>query len=76
MPDAKDDLRATSEAVQDEAERLADMEARKQSLDPADPRVEELSREIEEMAKAIARKSTIERELSEEIQGAESGGSG
>jgi hypothetical protein len=68
MPDAREDLRATSEAIQDDAERLAELEARKRALDAADPLVEELSREIETLARAMANKATVERELSEEIQ--------
>jgi hypothetical protein len=68
MPDAREDLRATSEAIQDDAERLAELEARKRTLDAADPQVEELSREIETLARVMADKATAERELSEEIQ--------
>jgi hypothetical protein len=68
MPDARKDLRATSEAIQDDAERLAELEARKRTLVAADPQVEELSREIETLARVMADKATAERELSEEIQ--------
>jgi hypothetical protein len=67
MPDASDDLRATSEAIQDDAERLADLEAQKRSLDSADPQVEELSRQIETLTHGMADKATAERELSEEL---------
>lgn len=70
MSDAHDDLRATSEAIQDDAERLAAMEEEKRSLDATDPRVEELSREIEALARAVRNKATAERQLSEEIQSA------
>ena len=68
MADARDDLRATSEAIQDDAEQLADLEARKRSLDPTDPAVAELSRLIERLAESVASKATAERELSEELQ--------
>jgi hypothetical protein len=68
MPDASEDLRATSEAIQDDAERLADLESRKRALDAADPQVEELSREIETLTHGMADKATAERELSEEVQ--------
>jgi len=67
MPDAKSDLRATSEAIQDDAHLLADLEARKLSLDPADPAVDKLSREIQQLVRTIGHKATAERELAEEI---------
>ena len=66
--DARADLRATSEAIQDDAERLAELEARKRSLDTADPEVVELSQQIDMLARRIADKAAAERELSEEIQ--------
>jgi hypothetical protein len=69
MPDARDDLRATSEAIEDDAERLRDLEVQKQALDPADPTVVALSKEAEDLTQGIAHKATSERELSEEIQG-------
>jgi hypothetical protein len=68
MPDAREDLHSTSEAIQDDAERLAELEARKRSLNAADPEVEGLSREIEALTRGMAKKATAERELSEEIQ--------
>jgi uncharacterized membrane protein len=71
MPDAKSDLRATSEAIQDDAHRLAHLEARKLSLDPADPEVDKLSREIQQLVRTIGHKATAERELAEEIGEAE-----
>jgi hypothetical protein len=72
MTDAKDDLRATSEAVRDDAELLADLEARKLSLDPADPEVDRLSREIQELVRTLGHMAAAERELAEEIGGPES----
>ncbi len=68
MPDARDDLRATSESIEGDAERLRDLEVQKQALDPADPSVVELSNEAEDLTHRIAHKATSERELSEEIQ--------
>jgi hypothetical protein len=67
MPEAEDDLRATSEAVQDDAERLADLEARKLALSPDDPEVDKLSHEIHQLARAIGHKAEAERELAEEV---------
>ena len=72
MPDAENDLRATAEAVQHDAERLVDLESRKRSLDPADPEVDRLSRQIEDIAHGLAHKTTAQRELSAEIEGPES----
>jgi hypothetical protein len=69
MPDAKRDLRATSEAIRDDAELLSDLEARKLSLDAADPEVDRLSIEIQELVRTIGHKATAERELAEEIGG-------
>jgi hypothetical protein len=72
MPDAKRDLRATSEAIRDDAQLLADLEAKKLSLDPADPEVDKLSVVIQELVRRIGHKAAAERELAEEIGGAES----
>lgn len=69
MTDARDDLRATSESVRDDAQRLAELEARKLSLDPADPAVDELSREVQQLVRTIGHKAAAERELAEEIEG-------
>ena len=68
MQDAKDDLRATSDALEADATLLASLEARKQDLDPADPQVVELSRQVEDLVSRMGGKATAERELSEEIQ--------
>jgi hypothetical protein len=68
MPDAQEDLRATSEAIQDDAEQLAMLETQKRDLEPTNPEVVEMSRRIEELAQEMATKATVERELSEEIQ--------
>ena len=67
MPDAEMDLRATSEAIQADAQELADLEARKLALDPADPEVDRLSIEIQEHVRRIAHKAAAERELAEEL---------
>jgi hypothetical protein len=71
MPDAKRDLRATSEAIRDDAQLLADLEARKLSLDPADPEVDELSIEVQDLVRTIGYKAAAERQLAEEIGGAD-----
>jgi hypothetical protein len=68
MADTLDDLRATSESLEVDAERLADLEERKQRLDLTEPAMAELSREIEILVHRMADKATAERELAEEIQ--------
>jgi hypothetical protein len=67
MSDTESDLRATSEAIQADAQELADLEARKLALDPADPEVDRLSIEIQEHVRRIAHKAAAERELAEEL---------
>ena len=76
MPDEENDLRATAETVQNDAERLADLESLKRSLDPADPEVDRLSRRIEDIAHRLAHKTTAQRELGEQIEGHESSDDG
>ena len=71
MSEAENDLRATSDAVQADAERVAELEARKRALDPSDPEVDRLSSEIEDLAHRLSRKATAERELSDEIKDAD-----
>ena len=66
--DRREDLAATSESLQDDAERVVDIEHEKQDLDPADPRVDTLSREAEGLAGEIQQKSRIERELAADIE--------
>lgn len=62
------DLRATSDALRNDAARLAELEDEKQSLDPADPRTDQLSAQVEELGAEIEDKSRAERELSTEIE--------
>lgn len=68
MPNERDDLSATSEAIQADAQHLKDLEAFKNSLDPADPRVVDLSHQIEALIRRIAHEAKAETELSEEIR--------
>jgi hypothetical protein len=70
----REDLAATSESLQDDAERVVDIEHEKQDLDAADPRVDTLSVEAELLAGQIQQKSRIERELADEIESGESRG--
>ena len=67
MNDAQRDLRATSEAIQDDAKLLADLEARKLSLDLEDPEVDRLSITIQQLVQTIGHKAAAELELAAEI---------
>lgn len=64
----RDDFAATSESVEDDAERLVEIEHEKQGLDPADPRVDTLSIEAERLAGQIQQKSRLERQLADDIE--------
>ena len=68
MPDAHDDLRATAEALQQDADLLEALEQEKENLDPEDPRMMDLARRIEGLIRSMATKATAERELVDEIQ--------
>jgi hypothetical protein len=68
MSNRKDDLRATEDSIYRDAERVDSLERQKAALDPADPEVVELSREVERLAAGLQDKAAAERALSEEIQ--------
>lgn len=72
----QEDLRTTSIQVSATAEALAALEAEKRTLaarDPQDPRVIELSDEIERLAGRLRRQSAIEGDLTREIHEATAG---
>ncbi len=62
-----EDLHATSDAIQEDLKALLAMEARKEALPAADPRVDKLSDAAVAAADRIAREARAERELSDEI---------
>jgi hypothetical protein len=62
----RDDLTATSESLQADAERLLSIEQEKQGLDAEDPRVDTLSREAEQVAEDVEAKSRVERQIAAE----------
>jgi hypothetical protein len=63
----EEDLRTTSAQVSATAEYLNQLEARKRDLPPGDPRVIELSDEIERLAASLRRQTAIEGGLAREI---------
>ena len=66
MTETGDDLRATSESIAADADRLREIEERKQELPDGDPALVELSKEAEEVARDIVPKTVAERELAGE----------
>ncbi len=67
MPNLRDDLRSTADAVRAEARDIERLEAEKAELEPDDPRVSAISGRVELLAKRLERKASAERELSERI---------
>ena len=64
--DTGDDLRATSEDVAADAERLRRIEERKLALSPDDPELIRLSEEAERIARALVPKTVAQKELAAE----------
>jgi hypothetical protein len=69
MPDLEQDLHATEEAIVADSSRLAALEREKASLDPDDPRLTELSTEVERLARQIVPKTVAERDIVNELAG-------
>ena len=68
MSNPRDDLRSTEESIRRDADRVKELEDQKSALDPADPRVEQLSVQIERLAGGLRGKAAAERELSEQVK--------
>jgi hypothetical protein len=68
MPHPRDDLRSTSESIRRDAEQVQALEDEKTSLDLEDPRVDQLSEQIEHVIDDMHGKAAAERELSEDLQ--------
>jgi len=66
VTEAGDDLRATSEDVAADAERLRLIEERKQTLPADDPELIELSEEAERIARRLVPKTVAQKELAAE----------
>jgi hypothetical protein len=66
LTDTGDDLRATSEAIVADADRLRDIEERKQELPEGHPDLPGLSAEAEKVARGLVPKTVAERELANE----------
>ena len=74
--DLAEDLKTTSAQVSATAERLDALEATKRGLNPSDPRVIELSNEVERLAAQLRRQAAVEGDLSRELRDTELGSAG
>ena len=63
MADVEDDLRATGETIAVDAQRLADVEREKATLEIDDPRMADLSAEAERLAQRIVPLTAAETDL-------------
>lgn len=63
-----EDLKTTSAQVSATAEQLEDLETEKRDLEPHDPRVVEISDEVERLAASLRRQAAIEGELTRRIR--------
>ena len=68
MDELEEDLRAAAQSIEADADRLAAIEDEKKLLGSADPRLLELSREAELIAKRLVPKTVAERDLAVETQ--------
>lgn len=59
----QEDLSATAESLQEDAQRVVEIEDAKKDLDIDDPRLDALSHEAERLAGDVQRKSRLERAL-------------
>ena len=68
MDDLEEDVRATAQSIEADADRLAAIEDEKKLLPSDDPRLLELSREAELISKRLVPKTVAERALVTENQ--------
>jgi hypothetical protein len=63
MDELEEDIRATAQSIEADADRLAAIEDEKKGLESDDPRLLELSREAELISKRLVPKTVAERAL-------------
>jgi hypothetical protein len=63
MDDLAEDLRATTESIAHDAQRLRELELEKASLDVGDPRLQELSEEGTRLGERLAQSTRAEEQL-------------
>ncbi|MEP7158976.1 MAG: hypothetical protein ABI797_06080 [Chloroflexota bacterium] len=61
------DLRATSDSIREDAERLADLEAAKSAIEIDDPQMKRLSSQVVQLADDIKDKAEAERDLAQSV---------
>ena len=66
MSDLHDDIKALSDDLIADAERLQAIESEKAALAPDDPRLTELAAEAEAIARRMGPKATAEREMTDQ----------
>jgi hypothetical protein len=69
VSEQEDDLRATTEDIAADAREVQAIEEEKSRLEPEDPRMTELSEEVERIARQIVPKTVAERRLVDEANG-------
>jgi hypothetical protein len=67
MGDPAEDLRATSDSIEHDAEKVAALERQKSALDPADPQVEVISKKVEKLVATMQDKAAAETALAKTI---------
>jgi hypothetical protein len=65
--ETESDMKATRDDLLADARRLEEIELEKAALEPDDPRVTELSREAEALARGMVPKTVAQTELSMEV---------
>jgi hypothetical protein len=70
MSEIEADLKATAHDLAADAARIREIELAKTTLDLADPRIAELSRESERLTAGMAHKARAERALADDAQAA------
>jgi hypothetical protein len=61
------DLRATSDSIRKDAERLAELEGAKSAIEVDDPRMTQLSSEVEQLTNDIEDKAEAELDLAQAL---------
>jgi hypothetical protein len=68
VDELEEDLRATAGSIEADADRIAAIEDEKRLLSSDDPRLQELSKEAEAIAKGLQPKTTVERKLADQAR--------
>jgi hypothetical protein len=67
MGDPKEDLRATSESISQDAREVDALEKEKTALDPEDPKLQVISKKVEAVIDTMQDKAAAETALVDEI---------